>query len=279
MDRRQFLGAAAVSAAGMGAIGWLGHLLFTSLSVPDALRQASRLGKPLLVLVFPEGKGRQYHRGQIFGALLNHGGIHAYLDLALCELTCATMDDLRHHEIDVPGEPLMVLLESGFPRPTATPIDVGVVEDLPDGFDVGPQRVDRMAEERMYAVASALHDGLFTTPLAARARYAESRLPRPEVDSLHAALEAGRIPDHAALDRGAAIVRAFGHAERNGDLLAALADAAALRLQGAPPAGAKWARATGCGTLIEGEPDDRGYACGMGFVPDVSKRFLWFYTE
>jgi hypothetical protein len=279
MDRRQFLGAAAVSAAGMGAIGWLGHILFRPQSVPDALRQASRLGKAVLVFIVPEGEGRQYRRGAIFGALLNHGGTYAYLDLALCEIACATMKELRDRKLEVPGEPLMVLLEDGFPRPTATPIDPDIVEDLPDGFDVGVGRLDQMAEERMFKVAGALQVALSAIPIAARALRAESHLPNREVKGLHAALEAGRIPDPTALDRGAAIVRAFGHAGRNAELLVALADATAARVQGAPPAGAKWARATGCGTLIEGEPDNRGYACGMGFVPVVSKRFLWFYTK
>jgi len=278
MDRRQFLGAAAVSAAGMGAIGWLGHLLFLP-SVPDALRQAKNLGKAVLVLVIPEDKGRQYRHGAIFGALLNHGGTYAYLDLALCELTCAPVKELQGRGINVAGEPLMLLLESDFPRPAATPIDPDIAEALPSFRDVGFQRANRAAEERMYTVAGALQEALAATPIATRARRAETHLPRREVDALHANLEAGRIPDPSALYRGAAIVRAFGHAHHDGDLLAALADATAGRLRGAPPVGAKWARATGCGTYLEDEGPNLNIGCGMGFVPEVSERFLWFFTQ
>jgi len=279
MDRRQFLGAAAVSAAGMGAIGWLGHRLFFAQSVPEALRQAKSLGKAVLVLVIPEDGGRQYEHGEIFGALLNHGDTYAYLDLALCELACATMKELQEHGINVAGEPLMLLLESDFPRDAATPVDPDIAEDLPSVRDVGFQRANRVAEERMYKVAGALQVALSATPIATRARRAETHLPRREVAALHADLEAGRIPNPTALDRGAAIVRAFGHAHRNGDLLAALADATAGRVKGTPPVGAKWARATGCGTYLEDEGPNTNIGCGMGFVPDVSERFLRFFTE
>jgi hypothetical protein len=60
-----------------------------------------------------------------------------------------------------------------------------------------------------------------------------------------------------------------------------LAELAALgaAVRKSPPAGARWATSLGCGIEIEGAPDSLGIACGMGYVPAVSQRFLTFYTE
>lgn len=44
-----------------------------------------------------------------------------------------------------------------------------------------------------------------------------------------------------------------------------------------PVPGSLWANATGCGTHIEGVPDNRMYACGMGHVPARSRRFLYLF--
>ena len=57
-----------------------------------------------------------------------------------------------------------------------------------------------------------------------------------------------------------------------------LARVAGERLHVAPPAGARWASSTGCGTTIEGE-EDKGLrvACGMGHTPEISRRFLYFF--
>ena len=36
----------------------------------------------------------------------------------------------------------------------------------------------------------------------------------------------------------------------------------------------------GCGVDVEGcESEGFAVACGMGFTPEVSSRFLWFYDE
>jgi hypothetical protein len=51
------------------------------------------------------------------------------------------------------------------------------------------------------------------------------------------------------------------------------------RLTALPPAGARWARSSGCGTVVEGENDNDVFGCGMGHVPAQSSRFLTFYAR
>ncbi|WP_437297197.1 hypothetical protein [Sorangium sp. So ce426] len=50
------------------------------------------------------------------------------------------------------------------------------------------------------------------------------------------------------------------------------------RLVKAPPAGARWAIASGCGIDVEGAEDSGLMACGMGHVPSKSRRFLYFFS-
>jgi hypothetical protein len=53
-------------------------------------------------------------------------------------------------------------------------------------------------------------------------------------------------------------------------------------LQKAPPPGAHWANASGCGPAsVEDMKDDERamYACGMGHVPSKSSRFLYFFAK
>jgi hypothetical protein len=46
-----------------------------------------------------------------------------------------------------------------------------------------------------------------------------------------------------------------------------------------PPPGTKWARASGCGTVIEGEKPGLMPACGMGHVAEKSARFLMLFAS
>ena len=42
--------------------------------------------------------------------------------------------------------------------------------------------------------------------------------------------------------------------------------------------GSHWAHASGCATTIEGIRNTAMIGCGMGHVPDKSRRFLYFFT-
>src|SRR5689334_22387917 len=63
--------------------------------VSEGYRRAQRAGKPLLVFIIPEKPEGKYARGSVFGAYLNHGSVEQLYPLALCEVICATLSDLR----------------------------------------------------------------------------------------------------------------------------------------------------------------------------------------
>jgi hypothetical protein len=287
IDRRTFLG----TAAGAGAIGWLSHYFGLAFAgddpkvaamgnVTDAYRRASSLGKPLLVLVIPAGKAGRFTRGEIFGALLNHGGRGAYLDLALCEIACATVADakLQLPGLKVEGEPLMLLVETDCATPRSTPVDPQIRYDISskDG-----DKEDELVKARLEQVVASLRAAVApdAKALASRAALAESRLPADEVKAIHAAVADGKTPQPQALERAPAIVRARAEDPVAGrqEILDALAAATEKRVTGPPPAGAKWAHSGGCGIRFEGEAS--GVACGMGYTPELSQRFLWFFTQ
>lgn len=60
--------------------------------------------------------------------------------------------------------------------------------------------------------------------------------------------------------------------------VAALAAQAKAQLRVRPPRGSRWADGSGCGSIIEGEKDQLSPACGMGHVPELSRRFLYFFA-
>jgi len=291
MDRRQFLG----TVAGAGAIGWIGHYFLGRPAwagdeavaamgdVAAAYRRAKGLGKPLLVLVIPATDDTKYERGQVFGALLNHGGTGVNLDLALCELVCATAADVTKQVdgVKIEGDPLMVLVETG-ETPRAVPINPEIKYDLEDAWEAGREQYDKATKERLDKVAASLRAAVAPDreSVAVRAALAQAHLPADEVKALRAAVAAGKAPPQESLDRGAAIVRAAAEDPegRRPQVLDALAAAAAARITGKAPPGAKWAKSSGCGTEVEGEPPE-GIECGMGYVPKISQRFLWFFTK
>ncbi len=300
MDRRQFLGRAAGTVAGAGAIGWLGHYFLGAPAwagddearkaiaamgnVSEAYRRAHGLGKPLLVLVIPAKDDEKHARGAVFGALLNHGGNGVYLDLSLCELVCANVLEMKRQlpDLKVEGEPLMLLVETAEAKARATPIDPQIRYDIDQAWKDGVEKVDELVRERLDTVAAALREAVAPSreALVARAALAESRLGPDETKALRAAAASDKPPQAESLERGAAIVRAVAEDPdaRRPKILEALAAAAASRATGAAPVGAKWANSSGCGVNIEDEEPVR-VGCGMGRVPKLSQRFLWLFTQ
>jgi len=300
MDRRQFLGAAAGTVASAGATLWLGHYFLGQPAwagdddskkaiaamgdVAEAYRRAHGLGKPLLVLVIPGNAEEKRCRGHMFGETLNHGGQGVYTDLALCELVCATVFDVRKQikDLKIEGEPLMLLVETGGEAARAAPIDPDI--RYQDGLPTkdGPKKAEEAAKQRIEKFAAALRAAVAPNRevLGSRAALAEKRLPADEVRSIRNALAASSRWSESALLRGAAIVRFAAEDPAHPDpaVLDRLAAATEKRVKGAPPPGAKWAKECGCGVEVEGEQNE-GVACGMGYVPEISQRFLWFFTK
>jgi len=296
MDRRQFLGRAAGTVAGAGTIAWLGHYFLGEPAwagddaakdaiaamgnVADAYRRAHGLGKPLLVLVIPKNDEQKRGRGHVFGEALNHADQGLYLDLALCEIVCAPVLEITKQlkGVKIKGEPLMLLVETEADAARVVPVDADAryenVYEIDKAEEAAKQRIEKVAAALRAAVAPNRE------MLAARAALAEKRLPAEDVQAIRNTLAAKIKWSDTLIDRGAAIVRLVAE-DPNATAPALLERLAAIvekRITAAPPPGAKWAKECGCGTEVEGgEPE--AVACGMGFVPEISQRFLWFFTK
>ena len=92
---------------------------------------ARDVGKPLLVLTIPADDSLRWQWGQAWGEVLNHGPQDLLADLALCEVVCAELSEVRK---SLPGlrdlpdalapEPVGLLIETefGFSVPITTEI-------------------------------------------------------------------------------------------------------------------------------------------------------------
>jgi hypothetical protein len=103
--------------------------------------------------------------------------------------------------------------------------------------------------------------------------------PAPQVDSDGTWEDRQRKDDEASDKRIAAmgdlLRRSLGDP---GKRAATLADEVRARLKAKPPPGTRWAKRSGCGVDIEGEPAMM-VDCGMGHVPKKAQRFLYFFAK
>ena len=112
MRRREFLGATTAAAVLASWPRWLRSAFADEPSpTPEACeadrkktavaalarawKRAQGAGKAVLVLVIPADPSAKYDRGHVFGELLNHGKPEQLAPLALAEVVCATMEDLK----------------------------------------------------------------------------------------------------------------------------------------------------------------------------------------
>ena len=258
----------------------------------EAFERARGVGKPLLVFVVPAELDEVWKRQHLLGQYLNMCSPEALADLALCECACARPADIAIVFPDVPevrGEPLMVLVESG-PVTSVLQLDAELPELVvrwgrtqaendraeKEFENLALHRVERIGELVKKAVA------IDRPMLEQRAVQVRAALTE-EVDTL--VEQALRAPDAMPLDtidRLAALLRiaAEDHLERRETCIDAIARSARERLRTGPPAGAWWAKNVSCGAHeLEGHREEATfYACGMGRIPEASRRFLHFYT-
>jgi hypothetical protein len=204
------------------------------------------------VLVVPRDDQQRWNRGRAFGEWLNHGSPSQLAPLARVEVVCAKVAELEHFRPPGDGDPLMVLIAAAGDAPGT------VLDGALPAYD--NPRIHR--------------DG-------------ESLLPDDEVFRLRVELLSKLT--HAALPPVAP-----------GEI-ATLATEVDRRLVRRPPAGSHWANSSGCGTKVEPTPEEleaerradeealkkgviRGktfvaIGCGMGHVPEKSRRFLDFYAR
>ena len=261
--------------------------------VSESFRRAQRAGKPLLVFIVPADNGAKWQRGRTFGAWLNHGTAEQLWPLALAEVACATMSDLRRL---VPtagaGEPLMVLIETASVPGTALPLNPDVEAPArrsarptsAEGWREMEQREDAMVDRQIELVARLVRKALVEGENTLSRRAAQTRAALPP--ALLAQLPGGTpapalIAQPALVDQVAAVWAAatVSSGPAQASRVTALAAAVRARILNQRVPGSHWATSSGCGTQVEGHPDiGRGIACGMGHVPTKSARFLYFYT-
>ncbi len=243
--------------------------------------------RPTLVLVIPEDFDQRRGRGRVFGELLNHGSDADLAPLALYDLVCAPMNELRRRFRELPrrGDPWLVLIDRTPAEPTVQAfedpeLDEMAKEHRPDEHDIDA-RITRLGiliratvDADMVERLAELEESLLTPAVAAELK--------------HTTLD-GAAPRISLTAAAAGMVYAWGRSrreyeseqwleERRRTATAALAAAARDRFtRGEAPAGSEWRLGYGCGEFVEGVEEDRGAtACGMGRVPKRSARFLSF---
>jgi len=305
MHRRKFLGTLAIGAGATALPVWLSRAfrpderdctvtadlgdLPGQLTDPAACLPGRAQGplKPLLVFVIPTDDRAKFLRGQAFGELLNHGSDVQLAPLACFDVACRKLSELDPNwRGDPENEPLMVLVDrdSGALLPLDGPLP-GDPEDFgsrPDG-DVEARIDARIAA--LAALIAGAADGAHLTEQACRER---AGLPPGDLRRLgelpHSLGELQPTDVDLAPATTTLLARSADAATRE-HLTALLAAAVRTRLCEQRIDGAPWARATGCGVVVEGEPRDSGDSgnsgimCGMGFTPDRSRRFLKFFVS
>ncbi|HND11498.1 MAG TPA: hypothetical protein PLY80_13740 [Pseudomonadota bacterium] len=323
MNRRTFLDAASRAALIASWPAWL-QKAFADESkaqtdddgltvVSEGFRRAQRAGKPLLVLVIPKNSSDRYARGKIFGEYLNHATKTQHAPLQLCEVICATVQQLGQI---VPSagasDSLMILVETD-----KLPAEVRRINGkLPEGrssFEISDREIEaeipatgkekpeqswdrrdrarqqiesREVKKRIDKFAALLAEAVLPSPdvLGKRVVQQKAHAPAPLVAAVQEKLQADRDATLSAeeLELCAAQIAQYAQSlpsPRKDKLQEQLGSAAENKLLRARVPGSKWARSSGCGMRIEGEDQRRMVACGMGHVPAMSSRFLFFFTK
>ena len=275
--------------------------------------------RPRLIFAIPEDGGQQGLLGHALGEYLNHGSDADLAPLAMMYMECVARSDLDlggAHASDRDAGPFTAvvvahnggvvstrvirfdlaamqhrsprLLINGKQAPEddgPDPIDqriatlAGVVRQaaMPDG-SLNALWPDAMAHPRVSAIAERARRGkpihLFedeTFPwLLELEDSAESD------DEAPTPLSPGEVERYAPGLYAAALQ---GQDRSRADLLGALAGVVRKRLVQGHVTGSEWARTAGCGTNIEGRRSAVVIGCGMGFTPERSQRFLYFYVD
>ncbi len=284
--RRHLLTASSLAAASLAG-GWLPQAFCASsrgLNAADlmyAWKQARASGRPLLVLVVPADRSRTYGHGTAWGAVLNHSSTRVRAALQLCNICCADYavvretfaDELEQRKTPLAAkEPLGLLLETDQLAASYIPAprDLGSSSLYRSG---GRKQAKAIAESNMQEIGQDLRDAIVPTEHAAHRRASQERKALPlDTSRLTYELQATLSPasfyatpfeGRSDLRRQARLILAAQFDKRMKD----------------PIPGAQWARSSGCGTRIEGDPSPFLISCGIGHVPTLSQRFLFFLQE
>ncbi len=250
-----------------------------------ATLKAGTGARPRLYLVIPKDRSVARQRGRAFGEFFNHGSEEHLARLAAFEVVCATTEEIRRLTgRPLRGEPWLVVVDRSTKRLRPVPLDdakLSGVAAKDDGSEaVIDERIRRLGELIVRSVEPAMIERMVARESAAMGAAIR--------EELALVLDQGLIPRRAVVEAAPATLLAtiFPAKESEDDWtleqkranlaprLAELTRDAMVRSQ--PPAGARWARSWGCGTNIEGVRTNVRVGCGMGHVPERSRRFLSF---
>jgi len=319
MDRRDTL---KLWTALLGASWWLGCAPEASDDAPQptaprantplarALAVARENGKPLLVFVAPEPPMTSSRLALDVAEAFEAGGRDLLLDLALCELACASPSQLAS-QLSIEAQPGEVgWIEPNGGRNSWSRIAMcppSPLDAVEDGCNEPKQRGAYNAAQLRAALAGSQEI------LAQRERDARHALPAAWVETFVARLDAGAAVSDDSLVSGAAILRRHAAARAY--------EATVLQFVGArvlvrPPAGSRWGKYDGCAHSdvaflesdsleLQNELSNRYFdsqyrlrgeeppphssdaarlaalmvLCGMAYGSESSNAFLVFYTD
>jgi hypothetical protein len=249
----------------------------------DSYRQARRAGKPLLVLIIPTDDEKKWERGTWFGQVLNYGTDDTLALLSLVTLSCATSEELgRLVQLDATdAEPTFVTVDTASRPARARPYQLDLNALVPERWKwMGTREdfdsaMDRAVDAQIVALSVALKDAI--------AALIADRQPEPtryEHEQLARAILHDEEHDDAAVLRFAHALyqRAQVSGPLRAKLIAGLASAVRSQVVSHQVRGSHWASSGGCGVRIEGDDSPSHIACGMGYSPARSQRFLYFFT-
>jgi hypothetical protein len=217
----------------------------------EAVARALAAGRTVMIFVIPDDDALKWERGRAFGEWLNHGEDSQLAPLSRATVMCARTSELPS-KLD--GQPLMALLK---PNEPPRPLSGELVQYT--------DRRIRVIKSGEAEEEPPDDDAVFASRVGVLSRLASEALG-----------PAGDAKSEARLVRTRIVT----------------VD---------PPEGAHWANDSGCATRVEAtraekaeekraeeEARKRGLigmkaivsiGCGMGHVPDKSRRFLYFYAR
>lgn len=280
LDRRQFARAASSGLALFAIPGWFAACARTERSPVQPSE------RPVLVLRVHDDVSLRRQLGESFGLYLIHGTDEQLAWLATCDLACATTDELESHGLDLTGVHALLLCPGAAPRvvlcgefPSVRLEGEAQEARAPTPMWGSPEenQLLRSRAEADYAwIAEQLVEALGPGSSAfewgcARDRRAAGELPTGATPTFTRALETPFL----------ALEQAARSSARRAAWNAELASVVHERWRSTAPQGSSWSSYSGCGIEFENLPaasEALAVACGMGHVPEYSRRFLYLFN-
>ncbi len=246
--------------------------------------------RPNLYLVVPDNIIARRARGQALGEFLNYGTDSALARLAVFKVTCVTIKELQAITGEtIDGDPWFVLLDSSSRYPQTIALDDSKLSRIADERSAE----DSIIDERIRRIGDLIATAIQPDMLDRMIKSESAALPK-HLETEFAAVMNGPLSPRLELVEAAPatfLQPVLAHPDPDSDTrwyteeqervftprLAALTREHLVH--STPPTGAHWARSGGCGTRVEGLPERIGFSCGMGHVPERSRRFLTFLSD